>query len=79
MLSTPAMDTWSVGAIYYRLLYGSDPTFDSTGTLNFPSTKSIKAPQMQRLSYYLTLNPKERKNLVDLDPLKEPPKPLPSR
>jgi serine/threonine protein kinase len=73
VIATPAMDTWSVGAVYYRMLYGIDPTFDSTGTLIFPSTKSIKAPQMQRLSYYLTPNPKERKNLAELDPLKEVP------
>lgn len=71
MIGTPAMDTWSIGAIYYHMLYGSDPTFDSSGTLIFPSTKSIKAPQMQRLSYYLSPNPKDRKSLAELDPLKE--------
>jgi len=73
VIATSAMDTWSVGSIYYRMLYGSDPSFDSSGTLIFPSTKSIKAQQMQRLSYYLTPNPKERKNIAELDPLKDVP------
>jgi serine/threonine protein kinase len=73
MVSTSAMDTWSLGAIYYKLLYGVNPTFDSLGTLIFPSTRAIKSQQMQRLSYYLALDPNDRKNIYELDPLKQLP------
>lgn len=52
------MDTWSVGVLYYKLLYGSEPDFDVSGALIFPGNRNINQDQMQRLIYFLCKNPK---------------------